>query len=76
MSVRVISASGSEVQDVRSPKSEHEPGCGWGLFFLTGRGIQSLNLWGFCNGLRFFFFGHSQDCFLLTCQEGQEAGVC
>ena len=38
-------------------------------FFLTGCGIQSLNLWGFCNGLRLFFFGHSQDCFLLTCQE-------
>ena len=38
-------------------------------FFLTGCGIQSLYLWGFCNGLRLFFFGHSQDCFLLTCQE-------
>ena len=37
-------------------------------FFLTGCGIQSLNLWGFCNGLRLFFFGHSQNCFLLTCQ--------
>ena len=31
-------------------------------FFLT-------DLWGFCNGLRLFFFGHCQDCFLLTCQE-------
>jgi hypothetical protein len=39
------------------------------FIFLTGCGIQSLNLWGFCNGLRLFFFGHSQDCFLLTCHE-------
>jgi hypothetical protein len=36
---------------------------------LTGCEIQSLNLWGFCNGLRLFFFGHSQDCFLLACHE-------
>jgi hypothetical protein len=28
VSVRVISVSGSEVQDVRSPKSEHESGVG------------------------------------------------
>jgi len=69
VSVRVISASGSEVQDVRSPKSEHESGAGGGLFFLTGCGNQSLNLWGFCNGLRLFFFGHSQDCFPLSCHE-------
>jgi hypothetical protein len=31
VSARVISASGSEVQDVRSPKSEHEPGVGGGF---------------------------------------------